>query len=221
MNVIPFPRPAASPEQAPIAFAIGARVDLRVGALASGVVRPRGETDEAFAYSNLARLLRCARMAWRERGAYGQLSLAIPHDIQSSLEAEFLSEAATEAGCTRPTFGFELDERQLVATGGALAQELRARGWSVALRADAACPLPFGARARALYSELVIDVPETPDPFLAVDDDRTPLGRRILAAKGAGMVITAACVRTAMVAKTLAIAGVDRGGGPFAEAGLR
>ena len=47
------------------------------------------------------------------------------------------------------------------------------------------------------------------------------LGRRVLAAKAAGLVITAETVRTSAQARVLAIAGFDRGGGPFAEAGLR
>ncbi|MDZ4692395.1 hypothetical protein [Terricaulis sp.] len=50
---------------------------------------------------------------------------------------------------------------------------------------------------------------------------RTPLGRRLLAAKAAGLVVTAENVNSASQARTLAIAGFDRGGGPFAEAGLR
>ena len=90
------------------------------------------------------------------------------------------------------------------------------------LRADPECPLPFGAKARNLYSEVVVQAPAMPDPFLALDDgDRSPLGRRLLAAKGAGLVITAESVLTTSHARTLAIAGFDRGGGPFAEAGLR
>lgn len=219
MNVIPFPTAkAASPE--PLAFAIGARVDLRVGALTAGVVRPRGVTEDCYQFSNLSRLLRAARMAWRERGAYAGLVLSVDRDIQPALEASLLDEAAIEAGCTRNTFGFELDECALAETGGALAQDLRARGWNVVLRANADCPLPFGARARALYSELVVDVQDVP-PFFAADNDNTPLGRRILAAKGAGLLITAACVRGVSQAKQLAIAGFHRGGGPFAEAGLR
>ncbi|MEZ5956942.1 MAG: hypothetical protein R3C27_07010 [Hyphomonadaceae bacterium] len=219
MNVIPFrPRPQAEP----LAFAIGARVDLRVGALAAGVVRPLGETEDAFAYSNLARLIRGARMAWLERGAHAVLTLAVPAEVQDSLEADMLSEAAVEAGCTRRNFNFQLNERELVAVGPALAEELRARGWNVVLRGDPKCPLPFGARARNLYSELVVQAPAMPDPFLAVDEgDRSPLGRRLLAAKAAGLVITAETVLTVSQARTLAIAGFDRGGGPFAEAGLR
>ena len=219
MNVIPF-RPRPEPE--PLAFAIGARVDLRVGALAAGVVRPLGEADDAFAYSNLARLLRGARMAWLERGAHGLLTLAIPAEIQTSLEADLLSEAAIEAGCTRRGLSFQVNEREIVDAGPALAQELRARGWAVALRGDPDCPLPFGARARNLYSEIVIQAPATPDPYLAMaDGDPSPLGRRLLAARAAGLTVTAETVLTTSHARVLAIAGFDRGGGPFAEAGLR
>jgi hypothetical protein len=219
MNVIPFrPRPQAEP----LAFAIGARVDLRVGALAAGVVRPLCEAEDAFAYSNLARLVRGARMAWLERNAHGVLTLAVPAEIQNQLEADLLSEAAIEAGCTRRSLNFQLNEREIVTAGPMLAEELRARGWNVVLRGDPECPLPFGARARNLYSEIVIQAPAMPDPFLAVEDgDRSPLGRRLLAAKAAGLVITAETVLTASHARTLAIAGFDRGGGPFAEAGLR
>ncbi len=220
MNVIPFPSRAAAVE--PLAFTIGARVDLRIGALAAGVVRSRGEAEEVFAYSNLARLLRAARMTWRERGAYTGLVLAVPPSIHDTLEADLLSEAANEAGCTRQGLNFQLCEREVVRDGGALAEDLRARGWGVTLRGDRDCPLPFGAKARALYSELVLDAPETPDPFLALEDgDRSPLGRRLLAAQAAGLVISAETVRSASQARMLAMAGFDRGGGPFAEAGLR
>lgn len=220
MNVIPFPR---RPEPDPLAFAIGARVDLRVGAVASGVVRPRGAPEEAYGYSALARLLRGARMAWRERGVYAPLTLAVAPEIQSTLDAELLSEAAFDAGCTRHGLSFELSEREIVSSGPALAEELRARGWGVALRGAPDCPLPFGARVRTLYSEIVLDAPAVPGPFLALEDggDRSPLGRRLLAAREAGIAITAESIASAAQARALAIAGFDRGGGPFAEAGLR
>jgi hypothetical protein len=219
MNVVPF-RPRPEPE--PLAFAIGARVDLRVGALAAGVVRPRDVSKETFAFSNLARLLRAARMTWHERGAYAPLALAVPDAFQADLEADLLSEAAVEAGCTRQKLSFELSERAILAAGPTLAEGLRACGWGVVLRGDPECPLPFGTRARALYTELVLDAPDSPDPFLAMESgDRSPLGRRLLAAKAAGMAITAETVRTPSQARVLAIAGFDRGGGPFAEAGLR
>ena len=110
----------------------------------------------------------------------------------------------------------------MVANDGSLADGLRARGWSVALRADPDCPLPFGARARNLYSELVVEAPNTPDPYLALKrKDWSPTERRILAAKEAGLIVTAAMVHDAAQARLLTAAGFDRGGGPFAEAGLR
>lgn len=219
MTVIPF-RPRLEAE--PLAFTIGARVDLRVGALAAGVVRPRGTAEETFAFSNLARLLRGARMAWLERGAHAPLTLALPAELQNALEADLLSDAAIEAGCTRRTLSFQLNEREIVAAGQALPEALRARGWSIVLRGDPDCPLPFGTRARALYSEVVVDAPKSPDPYLALESgDHTPLGRRLLAAQAAGLIITADTIATAAQARTLAIAGFHRGGGPFAEAGLR
>lgn len=219
MTVVPFRR---RPEAQPLAFTIGARVDLRIGALAAGVVRHRGDAEDAFSFSNLARLLRGARMAWRERGAHSALTLAVPPEIQNGLEADLLTEAATEAGCTRGALSFQLNEREIVAAGPALAEQLRAQGWGVVLRGDPECPLPFGVRARTLYNELVVDAPEMPDPYLAIaPEDRMPLGRRLLAAKAAGLVITAETVTSAEEARLLAIAGFDRGGGPFAEARLR
>lgn len=218
-KVVPFPsRPA--PE--PLAFAIGARVDLRVGAVAAGVIRPRGAPQELLGFTTLARLLRAARMTWRERGLHAGLTLAVPTEVQSELNADHLDAAATEAGCTRPLFSFELDERTLVANDGSLAEGLRARGWSIALRADLECPLPFGARARNLYAELVVDAPQAPGPYLALKRrDWSPTERRILAAKEAGLIVTAAIVHDAAQARALIAAGFDRGGGPFAEAGLR
>jgi hypothetical protein len=218
MNVVPL-RPRL-PAVEPLAFAIGARVDLRVGALAAGIVRP--QSNEAFTFSALARLLRAARMTWKERGAYTGLTLAVPPEIHAEVEAELLSEAAIEAGCVRTALSFELSEREIVDHGPALAEDLRARGWGISLRGDSACPLPFSTRARALYGELVLDAPSALDPFLGVEGgDRSPLARRLTAAKAAGLVITAQSVQNAAQAKLLAMAGFDRGGAPFAEAGLR
>jgi len=218
MNVVPL-RPRQTRHE-PLAFAIGARVDLRVGALASGVVRP--QSHEAFTFSNLARLLRAARMTWKERGAYTGLTLALPAELQGSLESELLSEAAIEAGCVRTALCFELSEREIVNHGASLAEDLRARGWSVALRGDPDCPLPLSTRARNLYTELVLDAPSGLNPFLGIEGgDRSPLGRRLAAAKAAGLVVTAQSVQNAIEAKMLAIAGFDRGGAPFSEAGLR
>lgn len=217
MNVVPF-RTRQGP--APLAFTLGARIDLRVGVLTAGVVRPREEPGAACAFATLSRLLRSARMAWLERGAEAPLVLALPE--AGAPGAEELSDAAVEAGATRRTLRFELDERHLLAAGSALAEDLRARGWGLVLRGDPACPLPFGGRARALYSELVLDAPAAVDPFLAMDCcDRSPLGRRLIAAKAAGMMVTAEGVASAHHAQALAIAGFDRCGGLYAESGIR
>lgn len=222
MTVLPFPTRPSAPEPEPLAFTIGARVDLRVGALAAGIIRPRGSTAETFAYSTLTRLLRGARMAWRERGAFAGLSLALPAELQPKLDPALLSEAAIEAGCTRPLFSFQLDERALVKAGAELAERLRAEGWGVTLRADGACPLPLGERARTLYREIVLDCPAEPGPYFALEGgDRTPLGQRVLAARASGIILTAEVVSNPAQARRLAMAGFDRGGGPFAEAGLR
>jgi hypothetical protein len=219
MNVVSL-RP--EPQIEPLAFTIGARVDLRVGALAAGVVRPRGSVEEAFCFTGLARLLRAARMTWLERGASAPLALALPSRFQAELDSDLLSAAAQEAGCTRRSLAFEVCERVLAQTGPALAEELRARGWSVTLRGDPTCPFPLDSHARSVFSEIVLDAPDAPDPFLACDEaDRSALGQRVLAAKEAAMIVTAEGVRNAKQAKVLAIAGFDRGGGLFAEAALR
>ena len=219
MNAIPF-RPRR--ELAPLTFSIGARVDLRMGALATAVVRPRGAPEKAFAFSSLTRVLRAARMIWFKRGYEPALTLAVPAHIQNRLKADLLSEAAFDAGATRRSLSFELSERAIIAAGPALAEGLRARGWSVVLRGDSDCPLPFGVRARTLYSEVVMDAPARPDPFRARQSrNRTPLGRRLLAAKEAGLILTVETVATAAQARALGIAGFDRAGGPFAEAELR
>jgi hypothetical protein len=220
-QVIPFRRQDASPQEA-IAFAIGARVDLRIGALASGIVRPRGAVEDTFSFSALARLLRAARMTWKERGANAPLTLQVPSEIYADLEAELLSEAAIEAGCTRQNLSFEICERAIVDKGVALAEALRQSGWGVTLRGDPECPLPFGARARALYTEIVLQAPDKLDAYAGLGGaDRSPLTQRLLAARAAGLLLTAETVRTPAQAKALALAGFDRGGGPFAEAGLR
>ncbi|MEZ6022096.1 MAG: hypothetical protein R3C16_01480 [Hyphomonadaceae bacterium] len=75
---------------------MGARVDLRVGALAAGVVEARAEPSEAFGFSNLARMLRSPHGVAR-RGLHAPLTLAVASDVQASLEADLLSEAATRS----------------------------------------------------------------------------------------------------------------------------
>lgn len=213
MTVIPFPR--APIQREPVSFTLGARYDLRLGAPVSGVVRPLG--DDANGFSALARLLRAARMTWRQQSAIGQISLVLGEDL-ADYDAELLEASAIEAGCTKHALTFEFEEEAVISAGPALAEALRARGWGVALRGDSACPLPFGSKARGLYTELVLDATDLDDPFLGLDvRDRAPLSRRLLAAKEAGMVLSAEHIRTPAQAKLLAVAGFDRGCGPYAD----
>ncbi|MGE3142353.1 MAG: hypothetical protein AB7L65_03450, partial [Hyphomonadaceae bacterium] len=199
MTVIPFPSTSG---RASVAFTLSARVDLRVGAPAAGVVRPLGE--EALTFSGLARLVRAARATWRARSAAGQISLVLHERAHEEMDAETLDAAALEAGCTHKALTFELDETAVMAVGPTLAERLRARGWGVALRGDPACPLPFGSRARGLYTELVLDADDLTDPFLGIDQhNRAPLSRRLAAAKEAGMVITADNIQSPAQARLL------------------
>lgn len=186
------------------------RIDLRTGLVAAGAL------DAPESLSKLVRTLRDARYAWRAAGFTAPLSFALPHELLTT-DAEWICDAAREAGCSPRNLTFELDERALVRAGQFVAEALRARGWGVALIADEDCPMPFGARARALYTELVLRAPNPLDPYLATDPrELSPLGRRLYAAKEAGLIITAHEVKSEAHAALLALAGFDRAGGAIA-----
>lgn len=186
------------------------RIDLRTGLVAAGAL------DAPERLSKLVRTLRDARYAWRAAGFTAPLSFALPDELLSA-DAEWICDAAREAGCNPRNLTFELEERALVRSGPFVAEALRARGWGVALIADEDCPMPFGARARALYTELVLEAPNPLDPYLATDPrELSPLGRRLYAAKEAGLIITARSVKSDEHASLLALAGFDRAGGAIA-----
>jgi EAL domain-containing protein (putative c-di-GMP-specific phosphodiesterase class I) len=133
------------------------------------------------------------------------------------VDPDWVADAAREAGLSPRSLTFELYETAIVRGGSEFAERLRAQGWGVALVGDAQCPLPFGKHARALYTEVVLDAPTPIDPYLATQScDRSPVGRRIYAAKEAGLVVTAREARTDGEAALLALAGFDRAGGPVA-----
>ena len=190
---------------------IAPRIDLRTGLVAAGaLVAPPS-------LSALVREVRAARQAWRGAGFSAPLSVHLPDALIFEADVDWLSDAARECGCAPKGLTFELSEAACLAGGADVAEGLRARGWGVALIADPACPLPFGKHARALYTELIVDAPEPIDPYLAIDScERDTLGRRLYAAKEAGLIITAPYVRTDEAASLLAIAGFDRCGGPVA-----
>lgn len=187
------------------------RIDLRTGMVAAGAI------DAPANLGALAREVRDARLAWRNAGFSAPLSVALSDDMVAGLNPEWVSDAAREAGCTTLSLTFELDEKAVIKNGSAFAENLRARGWGVALVGDPACPLPFGEQARTLYTELILDAPNPLDPYLGVDaSDHSPLGRRMFAAKEAGLVITAQDVKSDAHAALLALAGFDRAGGKVA-----
>ncbi|MGE0829416.1 MAG: hypothetical protein AB7O04_08710, partial [Hyphomonadaceae bacterium] len=176
-----------------------------------------GALDAPVSLSALAREVRDARQAWRAAGFTAPFSVALSDELVCGADPEWIADAAREAGCNPRTLTFELDERVLMRAGFAVAESLRARGWGVALVGDPECPLPFGKHARGLYTELILDAPFPLDPYLAVDAcERSPLGRRIFAAKEAGLILTARHVRDDAEGALLALAGFDRAGGPIA-----
>src|SRR5688572_31658447 len=71
----------------------------------------------------------------------------------------------------------------LFRSGCGIAENLRARGWGVILRGDPECPLPFGARARTLYSELVLDAPERSEEHTSELQSQSNLVCRLLLEK--------------------------------------
>ncbi|MBL8549137.1 MAG: hypothetical protein JNJ73_04065 [Hyphomonadaceae bacterium] len=190
---------------APVLFP---RIDLRTGLVASGALGPQPNLEA------LGQALKSARRAWRGAGFVAPLSAPL---WRVDLDAEWLDDVAREAGCTPHSLSFELDETQMQRAGPALAVALRARGWGVTLNTDPDCPLPFGKHARSLYTEILLDAPDQVDPYLALDAcTHSPLGRRIFAAKEAGIMVTARTVNDDATASLLALAGFDRAGGKVA-----
>lgn len=205
MTIIPFPRDRARPA---LSFTLGVRMDLRLGAPAAWVVRASDAEEQT--YTGLSRLIRSARMARMTQRGAGQLSLAL--GVCDYPDPALLDEAAIEAGCTKRSLTFEFDETELAVFGVEIAETLRAKGWSVAMRGRPECAMPFSARLRTLFHELVIDAPDGQDQFFAVEAEE-PLSRRIAAARAAGMVLTAEHVDTIAQAKLLTLAGFDRAAG--------
>ena len=186
------------------------RIDLRTGLLAAGAL------GACATLSEFSRDLRRARVAWRAAGFNAPFSAALSPELMRC-DPEWIADAVREAGLSPRALTFELEETVVVRDGPEFAERLRAQGWGVALACDAACPLPFGKHARALYTEIILDAPAPLDPYLATHScERSALGRRIYAAREAGLVVTARDVHSDSQAALLALAGFDRAGGPVA-----
>ena len=191
------------------------RHDLRTGRLVGA--RLEGPYLSSPAQAQAA--LQIGQAAWTAQGAPGPLSLSLSERLSMPNQASALDQAARAAGLTPSQLTFEIEERALIARSLPLAQELRALGWRIALRADPQCPLPFGAQARSLYAEVVMTAETAPSPFIAIDAlDRDHLGRRILAAREARLTLTVEAVQTAEAARLWLNAGFDHAEGQFSDA---
>ena len=209
MTVIPFPRPEARPRHA---VRLTQRRDLRTGLIGAGVVR---DWDTG---AGVVDALLTARGLWREAGQTAPLAIAPPAEIyRDAAAAGDFAAALLSAQFSPRAVDIEVDE--LVLAEGSLAgvERLRARGFGIVLVVDAACPLPLGQRARALFTEILMPAPSRLDPFMGLDaHDPYPPARRLHAAKAAGLIVTATNVGDLHWARALAGVGFDRGEGAFA-----
>jgi hypothetical protein len=207
MTVVPFVRRDARPRPG---VRIAVRRDLVTGLAAAGAVRGDVVTIDRLV---------AARAQWRDAGQTAPLAFAPnPAAYADAASAGNLGALLAAAGFAPRELDVEVDEQTLA--GGSLAgvERLRARGFGVALAADAACPLPLGGRARALFTEILIPAPSRLDPFLGADaGDARPLARRLFAARAQGVVVTACGVGDMAWACALAAAGFQRGEGPWAD----
>jgi hypothetical protein len=208
MTVLPFVRPQLHSHKG---VRIALRRDLRTGTVAAGAAR--AETADADPVETLL----SARELWRDRNQRAPLSIAPgAHIVGDATSAGDFAAMLLSAGFSPRGVDIEVEEAALATLAGV--ERLRARGFGVALRADPACPLPFGARTRSLFTELLMPAPARLDPYLGLDaDDSRPLARRMFAAKAQGILVTALDVGDDIWARALANAGFDRGEGAFAD----
>ena len=208
-------RVLSPPAQAPAAFTIAPRLDLRTGAVAAGVVEALDARTPAAWLSMIAD----ARQAWIAAGYAAPLSCRAPAEfIAEATAASTLDNALRGAGFAMRGFTVEIEETALMAdrslSMGTL-ERLRARGWGVALRSAPDCPLPIGGRTRSVFTDILAEAPGDMTPFLALEGlDDAPLARRVRAAANAGLNVTATNLHTMAFNGLLIAAGFDRGEGP-------
>ena len=209
MTVVPFARPQ---QRAANGVTILPRRDLRTGVVAAGVVRAWTLDGD------LVDALVAGRQAWRAAGHTSPLAIvptferladaASAGDLAAEIQLNDISPRAVD---------IEVSESDLAGRSMAGIERLRARGFGVALVVDPDCPLPLGARARSLFTELLFPAPSRLDPFLGCETlDQSPVARRLSAARECGLVVTAVGVGDHTWARALLAAGFDRGEGPYA-----
>jgi EAL domain len=190
------------------------RFDLRTGLIVSGRIdAPSPSTAERF-----GDVVQRAYGQWRAQGRSAPLAIALNERLSDPALAEPLHEAAVVAGLSPGGLTFEIAERALIARALPLAEGLRARGWRLAIRADNACPLPFGERVRSLYQEVVVSGMSAPSAYCTADRlSRDPFAQRLMAAREAGLRLTAEGVNDPTDAKTWLSAGFDCAEGRFKD----
>jgi len=159
-----------------------------------------------------------ARKAWREAGLTAPVCIAPAFEtLADAASAGDLAAAIQLADISPRAVDIEVSETDLAGRSLSGIERLRARGFGVALAVDPDCPLPLGARARSLFTELLLPAPSRLDPFLGCEGlDTSPLARRLFSARESGLVVTAIGVGDHTWARALLAAGFDRGEGPFA-----
>lgn len=209
MTVVPFVRP--QPRNAH-GVTIRPRRDLRTGVTAAGALREwtiAGDVTDALVV---------ARKAWREAGHTSPMAIAPAFEhLTDAASAGDLAAKIQLADISPRSVDIEVSEAELAGRSLAGIERLRARGFGVALAVDPECPLPLGARARSLFTELLLPAPSRLDPFLGCEGlETSPLARRLFAARECGLVVSAVGVGDHTWARALLAAGFDRGEGAFA-----
>jgi hypothetical protein len=168
-------------------LALRPRLDLRTGLPAAVKVRC-GEGDVAETIDTLS----AARTLWRAHGHTAPLAIALP--LHRDDDAAQLDAAARAASFHPHEVIWEADELALIGQNGPglkAVEQLRARGWALALRCEARCPLPLGTRARALFTELIVERPPGADMTEAlIAWDEGPMAIRLGAAQACGLMLT-------------------------------
>ena len=110
-------------------------------------MRPRGGEEDAYGFSHLARVLRAARMAWRERGAHTGLMLALTPALHKEFHGQsFVSTLTTdERGASEVQTPREVAQAYLDFLYSAEAQAMFARHHFRPRQADRATPGQFAS----------------------------------------------------------------------------
>jgi hypothetical protein len=183
------------------------RLDLRTGLTAAVRAETASAGDDLDAFAAMAGE---ALTLWRVCKRTAPLALRAPAVWLSDPEA--LDGLLRELGADPHQLILELDERTMDEVGLQAARRLRARRWSLALRAGLDAPRALDARDRSLFGEYLVDVSADLPAFVGLfQADRTLLSLRFQAAKASGAAITAIGVEDHLSRRRAYQIGFDRG----------